>query len=131
MRGFDILLWPVHQYDVSNEYLLQSLENSKKAAQDQRSLSEKRHVSLDATQQSVVDAFCASHNSLMLLIGAGGTGKSEVVFRIKENLGECVLVSATTGKAAALIDGATVHCSINVPVKPKGQIFAFFNFESF
>jgi hypothetical protein len=51
----------------------------------------------------------------------GGTGKSEVVFRIKENLGECVLVSATTGKAAALIDGATVHCSINVPVKPKDK----------
>jgi len=119
---FDDIAWrQVHQYDVSNEYLLQSLENSKKAAQDQRSLSEKRHVSLDATQQSVVDAFCASQNSLMLLIGAGGTGKSEVVFRIKENLGECVLVSATTGKAAALIDGATVHCSINVPVKPKDK----------
>ena len=111
----------VHQYDVSSACLLQSLENAKKAAQDQRSLSEKRNVSLDATQQSVVDAFCATSKGLMLLIGAGGTGKSEVVFRIKENLGDCVLVTATTGKAAALIDGATVHCSINAPVKPKDK----------
>lgn len=119
---FDDVAWlQVHHYEVSTAYLTSSLENSKKAAQDQRSLSEKRNVSLDATQQSVVDAFCASSNRLMLLVGAGGTGKSEVVFRIKENLGDCVLVTATTGKAAALIDGATVHCSINAPVKPKDK----------
>ena len=55
----------------------------------------------------------------MLLIGAGGTGKSEILFKIKEKLGHAVVVTATTGKAAALIDGSTVHCAINVPVKAK------------
>ena len=39
----------------------------------------------------------------MLLIGAGGTGKSEVLFKIKETLGAAVFVTATTGKAAALL----------------------------
>jgi hypothetical protein len=53
----------------------------------------------------------------MLLIGAGGTGKSEIVFRIKELLNESACVTATTGKAAALIDGATVHCVLNIPIK--------------
>ena len=117
----DVACFQQHDYDVSNQYLVQSLDSAKTAAQDQRSASNKRNVSLDATQQSVVDTFCASTNELMLLIGAGGTGKSEVLFRINETLGDKVLVTATTGKAAALIDGSTVHSAIHAPIKPKDK----------
>jgi len=110
----------VHEYDVDPTVLSKALEKSKRDAQGQHASSAKRDVLLDAAQQSVVDAFCASQsNGRMLLIGAGGTGKSEILFRIKETLGERVLVTATTGKAAALIDGATVHSAINAPVKKK------------
>jgi hypothetical protein len=107
----------VHLYDAPVSHLVKSLDNAKKAAQDQRTTSNKRNVVLDEAQQSVVETFCTSQNGLMLLIGAGGTGKSEIVFRIKELLNESACVTATTGKAAALIDGATVHCVLNIPIK--------------
>ena len=78
-----------------------------------------RNRNLDDKQQSAVNFFCSARSKCVLLIGAGGTGKSEVVFKIKENLGSACLVTATTGKAAALIDGETIHCAIKAPVKPK------------
>ena len=110
----------VHAYDADKTVLSKSLEKSKRDAQGQYADSAARAILLDDAQQSVVDTFCASkNNGRMLLIGAGGTGKSEILFRIKEMLGENVLVTATTGKAAALIDGATVHSAINAPVKKK------------
>ena len=40
-----------------------------------------RHVPLDATQLSVVHAFIKSDVDQMLMIGAGGYGKSEVVYK--------------------------------------------------
>jgi hypothetical protein len=107
----------VHFYDAPISHFVKSLDNAKKAAQDQRTTRNKRNIVLDEAQQSVVETFCTSQNGLMLLIGAGGTGKSEIVFRIKELLNESASITATTGKAAALIDGATVHCVLNIPIK--------------
>jgi ATP-dependent DNA helicase PIF1 len=107
----------VHQYEGPIDELAASLESAKKHAQGRLGASSNRGILLDACQQSVVDKFCASSAELVLLIGAGGTGKSEVLFKIKETLGAAVFVTATTGKAAALIDGATVHCAVNAPVK--------------
>ncbi len=74
---------------------------------------------LDQKQQAAVDYFCCTQGQRTLLIGAGGSGKSEVIKHIKENLKERCYVCATTGKAAALIDGSTVHCTVNAPIKPR------------
>lgn len=48
----------------------------------------------------------------LLILGAGGTGKSEVVREIKrrcEEKGKRVKVTASTGVAANLVDGCTIH----------------------
>ena len=51
------------------------------------------------------------------MIGAGGYGKSEVVCKCKERLQQQCAVAATTGKAAALIDGNTIHTLLNLPTR--------------
>ena len=76
-----------------------------------------RHVPLDPTQMSVVHAFIESDGDPMLMIGAGGYGKSEVVYKCKELLQHKCAVAATTGKAAALIDGSTIHALLNLPTR--------------
>ena len=78
----------IKQYEVPNNVLTSSLETAKADAQGQLGASVNRNVALDDCRQSVVDTFCASTAGLMLLIGAGGTGKSEILFKIKEKLGQ-------------------------------------------
>ena len=54
----------------------------------------------------------------MLMIGAGGYGKSEVVDKSKELLlQQKFSVAATTGEAAALIDGSTIHTLLDFPTR--------------
>ena len=102
-----------HQYDHD---ILKSLKVHKSAGIHQDTL-HLRHVPLDATQLSVVQSFVTNDAHPMLMIGPGGYGKSEVVFRCKELLNEKCAVCATTGKAAALIDGSTIHAMLNLPIR--------------
>jgi hypothetical protein len=102
-----------HQYDHD---ILKSLKLHKSAGIQQDALL-LRHVPLDATQLSVVQSFITNDAHPMLMIGPGGYGKSEVVFRCKELLNEKCAVCATTGKAAALIDGSTIHAMLNLPIR--------------
>jgi hypothetical protein len=102
-----------HQYDHD---ILKSLKIHKSAGIRQDALY-LRHVPLDATQLSVVQSFVTNDAHPMLMIGPGGYGKSEVVFRCKELLNEKCAVCATTGKAAALIDGSTIHAMLNLPIR--------------
>ena len=102
-----------HQYD--ND-MMASLKVHKCAGKPQDVL-RLRHVPLDTTQLSVVQTFISDDISPMLMIGPGGYGKSEVVFRCKEVLKEKCAICATTGKAAALIDGSTIHAMLNLPIR--------------
>ena len=76
-----------------------------------------RHVLLDATQLSVVHALINSDVDPMLMIGAGGYGKSELLIKCKELLQQKCSVAATTGEAAALIDGRTIHTLLDFPTR--------------
>jgi hypothetical protein len=61
----------------------------------------------------------------MLLLGKGGTGKSHTIYSIltdMEEKKEKYLVMATTGKAATVIGGSTVHSvkdGLGIPIDPK------------
>ena len=54
---------------------------------------------------------------LMGIYGTAGTGKSHLIYAIKRLLGDACLLSATTGKAAFLICGETLHSTSQLPVK--------------
>ena len=56
-------------------------------------------------------------NQLVLIMGQAGTGKSYILRQIKDNFPEfCVRVCATTGVAAANIEGTTMHSLLGIPV---------------
>jgi hypothetical protein len=66
------------------------------------------HVISFETQQSRPKPF------RFLLLGEGGTGKTQVIFAMRQffkniNRSHLLRVTATTGKAAALIKGSTIH----------------------
>jgi predicted GTPase len=53
-------------------------------------------------------------NLCMLLLGGGGCGKSHTLNAVRttlQRLGRSMLVLGTTGKAASMVHGATVHSS--------------------
>jgi len=114
-RNFNTL-WAQHYHYITPPNAV-ALAKSNEGAGDSSSFSCGR--SLDDKQQAAVDFFCSTRGHKMLLIGAGGTGKSEVIKHIKERLKECCCITATTRKAAALIDGSTVHCAVNVPINQR------------
>lgn len=56
----------------------------------------------------------------VFITGGGGVGKSYLIKKIVESLeeeGKTVLVTASTGKAATLIDGVTCHRALQIPIK--------------
>ena len=55
----------------------------------------------------------------LLISGPGGVGKSyliDVIVDDLESAGKTVLVTASTGKAATLIDGVTCHRAFHIPI---------------
>lgn len=62
----------------------------------------------------VVTSVNRGFSTRMLLLGGGGCGKSHTLNAIRTTLhsmGKSMCVMATTGKAASMIHGATVHSS--------------------
>ena len=67
-------------------------------------------ITLTQDQQNVLEKFKRGEN--LLVLGDSGTGKSTVIFHIVETAkatGRKVAVTATTGIAAQLIGGRTIH----------------------
>ena len=63
---------------------------------------------------------------MLIIIGAGGTGKSYLINAIKSLLQHSCAVTATTGKAAFnihmyVIYGCTIHSLLKLPVGVKGN----------
>ena len=75
-------------------------------------------MSLTKGQQAVLDE--AKKGSNIFITGGGGVGKSYIINRIVSELqdsGKTVLITASTGKAAALIGGVTCHRTFHIPIK--------------
>ena len=75
-------------------------------------------MGLTKGQQAAVNAVQQGHNTF--ITGGGGVGKSYVINHIVDMLrsaGKNVMVTASTGKAATLIDGVTCHRAFNIPLK--------------
>ena len=53
---------------------------------------------------------------LLIILGVGGTGKSYLIHAIHSFLKNRCAVTATTGKAAYLINGITIHSFLKLPV---------------
>lgn len=64
-------------------------------------------MTLSPDQQAAVDAVRGGPGPF-LLTGPAGTGKSHVINYLRDNFPDCV-VTATTGAAAQLISGRTIH----------------------
>ena len=77
-------------------------------------------IRLNKEQQQIFDSFWNKHTNIFLT-GKGGTGKSYLTRYIIDRckaVGRNVLVCAPTGVAATNIDGATIHRTFCVPVRP-------------
>lgn len=73
----------------------------------------KRNVSLTACQQAALDLLKSGKN--VFLTGDAGTGKSTLLDVWKRNLNpKLVAVTASTGVAALLVGGRTVHSFFNI-----------------
>lgn len=75
-------------------------------------------MSLTPSQQYALEKAKAGKN--IFVTGGGGVGKSYVASRIIEDLKEIrknVLVTASTAKAATLINGVTCHRAFKIPLK--------------
>ena len=75
-------------------------------------------MSLTPSQQYALDQVRSGRN--VFISGGGGVGKSYLANRIIEDLeakGKKVLVTASTGKAALLINGVTCHRAFRIPLK--------------
>ena len=67
-------------------------------------------ASLSASQRKVIDLF--NKNKNIFITGPGGVGKSFIINYIKdlaENKAKKIHITATTGSAASLISGKTIH----------------------
>ena len=74
-------------------------------------------MSLTGCQQQALAAILSGAN--VLITGGGGVGKSYVVKKAIEELesrGRQVIVTASTGKAALLLGGATAHSAFKIPI---------------
>jgi len=60
-------------------------------------------------------------NSLLVIMGDGGTGKSYLINAIKNLLQHSCAVTATTGKVSYSIRGCTIHSLLKILVGPKGN----------
>lgn len=66
----------------------------------------------------LIQFFYESQKQLLLIIlGAGGTGKSFTIFAISGYLKEALKRCAPTGKAAFLIKGETLHSTFNIDTR--------------
>lgn len=77
-------------------------------------------IRLNKEQQQIFDLFWNKHTNIFLT-GKGGTGKSYLTRYIIDRCKAAsrnVLVCAPTGVAATNIDGATIHRTFCVPVRP-------------
>lgn len=75
-------------------------------------------MGLTKGQQAVLEEVKKGSN--VFITGSGGVGKSYIVNYIVTELeasGKLVIKTASTGKAAMLIDGVTCHRAFNIPLK--------------
>lgn len=75
-------------------------------------------MGLTKGQQTALDE--ARRGSNVFITGGGGVGKSFIVNYIVSELqssGKTVLITASTGKAATLINGVTCHRAFKIPLK--------------
>lgn len=65
----------------------------------------------EVSQEEVIARICSLERNI-LLQGVGGTGKSHVLLRVKELLGDACVLTASTASAADLIGGITIDSYI-------------------
>jgi ATP-dependent DNA helicase PIF1 len=63
-------------------------------------------------QQEAYDLVMQGKN--VFLTGEGGTGKSEVIKRVKQNCTKKVVITSTTGTSALLLGGTTLHSFLGI-----------------
>jgi hypothetical protein len=109
------------------------LENAINSSQHGHRLGQRlRHVDpneLNVKQRLWFDFVVAGYHmnveQLVLIFGQAGTGKSHTLSSILSVLPvNTVITCAPTGKAANLIDGATIHSTFKIPVQKKKAAFA-------
>ena len=55
----------------------------------------------------------------LIIHGTAGTGKTFILKALKSKLTDAIFLTASTGKAAALISGATIHHTLALPIEYK------------
>ena len=58
----------------------------------------------------------------MIIHGTAGTGKTFILKALKYKLPDSVILTASTGKAAAIINGTTLHYTLNLPTLYKFEL---------
>lgn len=70
------------------------------------------------------------NNDMTFLTGEAGTGKSYLLssyIDYIENLGGTVMVTAPTGIAAVLLNGATLHRTFRIPIPIEDSSYTIFD----
>jgi predicted ATPase len=71
-------------------------------------------MSLNQGQQKVYDLIADGHN--VFCMGVGGTGKSYLINKIREDFGSDTIFLSTTGISAMNIRGMTAHSGLSIPL---------------
>jgi MoxR-like ATPase len=76
---------------------------------------------LTSTQQQALDIIVhgLETGGGVFLHGGPGRGKSKIIHHLRQILGNRILVTATTGKAAFLVGGETIHGMLMLHVKGR------------
>jgi ATP-dependent DNA helicase PIF1 len=98
---------------------------SKKVKQEGPVMSdEDKEIKWTPEQQRVIDEVKNPNGSCIFVSGPAGTGKSFLLKYLRDKVlkpGPDVLLTATTGAAAVLINGSTVHSALGLPVGHKAS----------
>ena len=84
------------------------------------------HTNLNEMQlfvYKIINYFVENNDQLLMIVnGAGGTGKSFLIFAITKLLRKQLKRSAPTAKAAFLIKGETLHSQFRIHFSSKNEV---------
>ena len=106
---------------ITNMREMGNTNNASNQSIDLDTFSEMQELAYNIVRSHLSDTSLNKDPLALIINGVAGTGKSYLINAIRTLLNNTCAVTATTGKAAFIINGVTVHSLLKLPVGSRGN----------